>query len=86
MTNEPDVPPENLVEVNEGDAVDEGDDAASPHDAWFYKTFSKPEHAAAELKCIFQPALVARIDWDTLNPLPIKFVDTKLSCRRLSCI
>jgi hypothetical protein len=73
MTNALEVPKEQLV------LQQEGDDATSPHDALFYKTFSNPEHAAAELKHILEPALVARIEWDTLRLLSIKFVDAKLS-------
>jgi hypothetical protein len=72
MTNTPEVPKEPLV------LQQESDDAALAHDALFYKTFSNPEHAAAELKHILDPTLVARIDWDTLRPLSIKFVDAKL--------
>ena len=75
MTDKLDVLPEKLQSPGESD------DAASVHDAMFFKAFSKPEHAAAELKCIFKPALVARIDWDTFKPLSIKFVDAKLTGR-----
>ncbi|MBK9266387.1 MAG: Rpn family recombination-promoting nuclease/putative transposase [Polyangiaceae bacterium] len=56
-------------------------DATSPHDALFYRTFSKPEHAAAELRCIFGLELSARVEWNTLRPLSLKFVDAKLTGR-----
>ncbi|HRI70722.1 MAG TPA: Rpn family recombination-promoting nuclease/putative transposase [Polyangium sp.] len=59
----------------------ESEDAAIPHDAVFFKILSKPEHAAAELKCIFPSALVAAIDWSTLRPRPLRFVDAKLSSK-----
>jgi predicted transposase YdaD len=75
MSNATDVVPE------EPASVDDSDDAASPHDALFYKTFSKPEHAAAELMRVLPSALAARIEWETLIPLSIKFVDAKLSGR-----
>lgn len=80
MTNDLDVPSEKPASDEDDDENgDESDNVASPHDALFFKTFSKPEHAAAELKNIFERALVARIDWDTLIPLSIKFVDAKLT-------
>jgi hypothetical protein len=59
----------------------ESEDAALPHDAIVFKILSKPEHAAAELKCIFPSALVAAIDWNTLRPRPLRFVDAKLSSK-----
>lgn len=63
------------------DDVAKAEKATSPHDGLFYATFSKPEHAAAEFRCIFEPRLSAAIDWDTLKPLPIRFVDSKLSSK-----
>jgi hypothetical protein len=59
----------------------ESEDAAIPHDAIVFKILSKPEHAAAELKCIFPSALIAAIDWNTLRPRPLRFVDAKLSSK-----
>ena len=70
-----------MTNVPTEEPFQDSDDAASPHDGLFYKTFSKPEHAAAELKCIFSSALVALIAWGTLTPLPLKFVDAKLVSR-----
>jgi hypothetical protein len=67
--------------ADEPHAVAESEDAAIPHDAIFFKILSKPEHAAAELKCIFPSALVAAIDWSTLQPRPLRFVDAKLSSK-----
>jgi predicted transposase YdaD len=75
MTDEPDVPKE------QPESTGQDEPAASPHDALFYKTFSKPEHAAAEMKCIFEPDFVARVEWDSLQPMPNKFVDAKLTGR-----
>ena len=63
------------------EASTESEDAASPHDALFYKTFSQPEHAAAELKNILSPALVEKIDWSSLRLESLKFVDAKLTSR-----
>lgn len=67
--------------ADEPHAVAESEDAAIPHDAISFKILSKPEHAAAELKCIFPSALVAAIDWNTLQPRPLRFVDAKLSSK-----
>ncbi len=40
---------------------------ANPHDALFHFVFSRPEHAAAELRHVLPPALVAAVDWSTLQ-------------------
>lgn len=45
------------------------------HDGMFKRVFSDPLLAAAELRAVLPPALVARIDWPTLAPAPTSFVD-----------
>ncbi len=54
---------------------------AGPHDALFRATFAKPENAIAELKRVLPPALVARIDFATLELRPSRFVDAELEGR-----
>jgi len=51
------------------------------HDALFRRTFSDPLHAAALLREILPPALVAVIDWTTLTLVPGSFVDESLRDR-----
>jgi hypothetical protein len=51
---------------------------ASPHDTLFYKTFSNPKLAAAELQNIFPVDVAAHIDWDSLRLDPNRFVDGNL--------
>lgn len=75
MTNKADVPHDEPV------GVEPFEDPGQSHDALFYKTFSKPENAAAELKRVMRPELVARIKWSTLRRESNKFVDSKLSSR-----
>jgi hypothetical protein len=65
----------------EPDAVAEVEDADRPHDAIFFKILSKAEHAEPTLRCVFPSALVAAIDWSTLRPRPLRFVDAKLSSK-----
>lgn len=50
-----------------------------PHDALCKKTFSVVEHAAAELRAVLPPELVARIDFSTLTLRPASHVDEALS-------
>jgi len=54
---------------------------AGPHDALFRATLAKPENAIAELRRVLPPALVARIDFATLEMRPSRFVDPKLEGR-----
>jgi predicted transposase/invertase (TIGR01784 family) len=51
----------------------------NPHDALFRKTFSNPEHAAAELRAVLPPALLARMDLSTLQLASGSYVDAELS-------
>jgi hypothetical protein len=51
---------------------------ASPHDTLFYKIFSDPKLAAAELQSILPADVAAHIDWDSLRPEPHRFVDGNL--------
>lgn len=51
------------------------------HDAIFRSTFRDPQHAAALLREILPPALVAVIDWTTLTLVPGSFVDESLRDR-----
>jgi predicted transposase YdaD len=50
----------------------------NPHDALFKWTFSQPELAAAELRAVLPPALVARLDLERLVLAEGSFVDRDL--------
>ena len=50
-----------------------------PHDSLFKKTFSVIEHAAAELRAVLPPKLVARLDFSTLALRPGSYIDEALS-------
>lgn len=50
-----------------------------PHDALFKKTFSVPEHAAAEFRAVLPAKLVARMDFSTLTLCSGSYVDEALS-------
>lgn len=67
----------NDVPSEQPSAAAEGEKTASPHDALFYKTFSNPEHAAAELKHVLPAEMAARIDWN-LHLESHRFVDPNL--------
>jgi hypothetical protein len=54
-------------------------DSSHPHDALFKKTFSVPEHAAAMLRVVLPPALVAVTDFSTLSLCPGSYVDEALA-------
>jgi predicted transposase/invertase (TIGR01784 family) len=54
-------------------------DPKQPHNQLFIKTFSNPEHAAAELRAVLPPELVARMDFSTLRVCPGSYVDEALS-------
>ena len=45
------------------------------HDQLFKNVFSRPEQAAAELRCVLPTELVRRIDWSTLELQPGSSVD-----------
>lgn len=51
------------------------------HDSLFKATFSRPEQAAALLRRVLDPALVAAIDWGSLRLLATCLVDGELSQR-----
>jgi hypothetical protein len=51
----------------------------NPHDALFRKTFSIPEHAAAELRAVLPPALLAKMDLSTLALASGSYVDEELA-------
>lgn len=51
----------------------------NPHDALFRKTFSTPEHAAAELRAVLPPALLAKMDLSTLALASGSYVDEELA-------
>jgi len=51
---------------------------ASPHDTLFYKIFSDPKLAAAELRSILPADVAAHIDWEFLRTEPHRFVDGNL--------
>lgn len=51
------------------------------HDRLVRGVFGRPEHAAAEFRAVMPPALLARIDLDTLTPVPESFIDATLRDR-----
>jgi predicted transposase YdaD len=53
----------------------------NPHDHLVRSIFGRPDRAAAELRAVLPPALLARVDLDTLTPVPGTFVDAKLRDR-----
>lgn len=53
----------------------DGEVPRTVHDGLFKTVFSDPELAAQELRAVLPPALVARIDWSTMTPMPSDFVD-----------
>jgi hypothetical protein len=53
-----------------------GDDVPrTVHDGIFKTVFSDPALAAQELRAVLPPALVARVDWSAMTPMPTSFVD-----------
>src|SRR5687768_9681764 len=56
--------------------------SGNAHDLLFRSTFSQVEHAASILRLLLPPALVARIDWESLTLCPGSFVDEVLSERQ----
>lgn len=54
---------------------------ATPHDALFKATFSQPERAAEELRCVLPPALLARMDLSSLSLEPGSFIAEDLRAR-----
>ena len=53
-------------------------DPTQPHDALFKQTFSQVAHAAAELRAVLPPALVAQIDFSTLTLCSGSYIDRAL--------
>lgn len=51
----------------------------NPHDAFFKRIFSVPEHAAGELRSVLPPEVAASIAWETLALVPGSFVDEDLA-------
>jgi predicted transposase/invertase (TIGR01784 family) len=51
----------------------------TPHDALFKHTFSNPQYAAAQLRAVLPPSLVAKINWTSLECLAGTFVDQEFS-------
>lgn len=65
-TKPPDDPPDDqLSEVAGAPGASPAGAVAQPHDALFRQIFGDPVHAAAVLKSILPPRVVAHIDWDT---------------------
>ena len=63
------------------DPPDAGAAPPSPsnvHDTLFYKTFSQPELAAAQLKSVVSKEVATAIDWNSLTLMPHRFVDPNL--------
>jgi hypothetical protein len=57
-----------------------------PHDALFKKTFSVPEHAAAEFRAVLPPKLIACADFSTLALCPGSYVGFSAILRWLPMI
>jgi hypothetical protein len=55
---------------------------SGPHDLFARFTFSHPERAAAELRTLLPPEVVARVDWSTLHREPSSVVDPELRERQ----
>jgi hypothetical protein len=51
------------------------------HDGLFRLVFSKPAHAASELRAVLPPELTARLDLERLTPVNGSFVDSALRWR-----
>jgi hypothetical protein len=51
----------------------------SPHDKLFKEAFGNPHNAAAEIRSVAPPALVAHMDFASLTPLPGTFRDAALA-------
>jgi len=51
----------------------------SPHDKLFKEAFANPRNAAAEIQSLAPPALVARMDFESLTPLAGSFRDVALA-------
>ncbi|MDY7228220.1 Rpn family recombination-promoting nuclease/putative transposase [Hyalangium rubrum] len=51
---------------------------SGPHDLFVRFTFGHPERAAAELRAVLPPEVVAQVDWSTLNREPSSVVDPEL--------
>jgi hypothetical protein len=58
-----------------GSDRDGGGAPRTVHDGIFKRLFSDPALAAQELRAVLPPALVASIDWATMQPMPASFVD-----------
>ncbi len=55
-----------------------GQAVPNPHDALFRRVFSRPEHAAAELRHVVQARVVDALDWSTIQASDTSFVDAHL--------
>lgn len=55
---------------------------SGPHDLFARFTFGHPERAAAELRTLLPPEVVARVDWSTLHREPSSVVDPELRERQ----
>ncbi|BEK94165.1 Rpn family recombination-promoting nuclease/putative transposase [Nocardia seriolae] len=51
------------------------------HDAYFRRVMEKRENAAGELRAVLSPAMVACIEWETLELQHCSFVSSELSSR-----
>lgn len=54
---------------------------SDPHDRFFAYTFGQKEHAIGLLRAALPPALVERLDWETLERQPADFIDANLRWR-----
>src|SRR4051812_36845807 len=53
-----------------------------PNDALFKSAFADPEHAAGELRLVLPPALVARMDFASLQLVPGSYIEETLTERQ----
>ncbi|MEZ4376599.1 MAG: Rpn family recombination-promoting nuclease/putative transposase [Polyangiaceae bacterium] len=54
---------------------DEAKKPRQPHDLLVKQIFGDPKHARIELEAVLPPAVVAALDWSTLEVLPETFID-----------
>lgn len=54
---------------------------SDPHDRFFAYTFGQKEHAVGLLRAALPPALVERLDWESLERQPADFIDANLRWR-----
>ncbi len=62
------------------------EDLHQPHDKLFRAAFSNPETAAAFLQAYLDPALVALVDWGSLQVEPGSFIDAQMKATEVDLL